>query len=138
VQLADARDLTIDEVLDLTLRTPAGELVALRNVVEARRAGRRPRFNGATSNAWSRSPRTSPDAAGAVARRSRPPWMRYPAGELRVPTGGNVRRAGNRAARVHPGLVLALALVFMVLACQYESLKDPLIVMVATPRRRLG
>jgi HAE1 family hydrophobic/amphiphilic exporter-1 len=35
-------------------------------------------------------------------------------------------------------LVLALSLVFMVLACQYESFRDPLIVMVATPTAAIG
>ena len=35
-------------------------------------------------------------------------------------------------------LVLALSLVFMVLACQYESLKDPLIVMLVTPTAAIG
>jgi HAE1 family hydrophobic/amphiphilic exporter-1 len=35
-------------------------------------------------------------------------------------------------------LVLALLLVFMVLACQYESFRDPLIVMVATPTAAIG
>ena len=34
--------------------------------------------------------------------------------------------------------MLALSLVFMVLACQYESLKDPLIVMLATPTAAIG
>jgi multidrug efflux pump subunit AcrB len=40
VQLADPRHLSIDEVLDRTLRTPGGELVALRNVVESQASPR--------------------------------------------------------------------------------------------------
>src|SRR5690606_38955691 len=35
VQMADAERLSIDEVLDLTLRSASGELVALRNLVSA-------------------------------------------------------------------------------------------------------
>jgi HAE1 family hydrophobic/amphiphilic exporter-1 len=35
-------------------------------------------------------------------------------------------------------LVLALVLVYMVLACQYESLRDPLIVMASVPLAAIG
>jgi HAE1 family hydrophobic/amphiphilic exporter-1 len=35
-------------------------------------------------------------------------------------------------------LVLALILVYMVMACQYESLRDPLIVMVSVPVAAVG
>src|SRR5690606_6467756 len=34
VQLADVRQVSLEEILDLTLTTPSGELVALRNLVD--------------------------------------------------------------------------------------------------------
>jgi HAE1 family hydrophobic/amphiphilic exporter-1 len=36
------------------------------------------------------------------------------------------------------GLILALILVYMVMACQYESLKDPLVVMFSVPMAIIG
>jgi HAE1 family hydrophobic/amphiphilic exporter-1 len=36
------------------------------------------------------------------------------------------------------GLALALLLVYMVMACQYESLKDPLVVMFSVPMALIG
>ena len=46
-----------------------------------------------------------------------------------ISPGRNRRAAGKSVV-----LVLALVLVYMVLACQYESLRDPLVVMFSVPR----
>ncbi len=44
------------------------------------------------------------------------------------------------ACGAHPraSMILALALVYMVLACQYESLRDPVIVMCSVPMAAIG
>src|SRR5690606_22521639 len=123
VQLADARSLSIEEVLDLTLRTPSGELVALRNVVE-NEPGRAPteiqrrdqqRLVTVTANAAGRPmgdvAADVMDALHAIPR----------------PSGYTFRLAGtyeeqqNAAREFALALALSLLLVFMVLACQYES-----------------
>jgi HAE1 family hydrophobic/amphiphilic exporter-1 len=140
VQVAEARNLTIDEVLDLTLRTPTGDLVALRNVVVSA-AGRSPtvierrdqqRLITVTANLGSRP-------QGEVARDIQEVLDAIPR-----PSGYTFRLAGTydeqQSATREMGLalVLALVLVFMVLACQYESLVDPLIVMLSAPMAAIG
>lgn len=140
VQVADARQLTLDEVLDMTLRTPAGDVVALRNVVMTA-AGRSPtvierrdqeRLITVTANLGTRP-------QGEVARDLQAVLDTIPR-----PSGYTFRLAGtyeeqqSATRELGLALVLALALVFMVLACQYESLVDPLIVMLSAPMAAIG
>jgi hydrophobic/amphiphilic exporter-1 (mainly G- bacteria), HAE1 family len=140
VQLADARQLTIDQVLDLTLRTPAGERVALRNVVESRpgraptQIQRRDQQRLVTVNA-----NIDGRPLGAVARdvSAALDGIPRPANYL-FQLAGTYEEQEAAFQEFTMALVLALLLVFMVLACQYESLKDPLIVMVATPTAAIG
>ncbi|HDR46984.1 MAG TPA: efflux RND transporter permease subunit, partial [Geoalkalibacter subterraneus] len=60
------------------------------------------------------------------------------------PTGYDLSLAGNFEEQQKAfnelivSLVLALMLVYMVLACQYESLRDPLVVMVSVPVAAVG
>ncbi|MGB5986242.1 MAG: efflux RND transporter permease subunit, partial [Desulfobacterales bacterium] len=60
------------------------------------------------------------------------------------PVGYDLMVAGNfeeqrKATReLVTSLVLALVLVYMVLACQYESLRDPLVVMLSVPLAAVG
>ena len=140
VQLADARRLTLDEVLDLTLRTPGGELVALRNVVQSRTGRapteiqRRDQQRLATVNA-NIAGRPLGDVAHDISEALN--GIPRPSGYLfRLAGTYEEQQAAFREFTM--ALVLALLLVFMVLACQYESFKDPLIVMVATPTAAIG
>ena len=140
VQLADARHLSIDQVLDLTLRTPAGELVALRNVVE-RNSGRAPaeiqrrdqqRLVTVNANIAGRPMgEVARDISAALDAIPRPANYHFQ-------LAGTYEEQEAAMWDFTLALVLALLLVFMVLACQYESLKDPLIVMVATPTAAIG
>jgi hydrophobic/amphiphilic exporter-1 (mainly G- bacteria), HAE1 family len=140
VQLADAQHLSIDQVLDLTVRTPNDELVALRNVVE-NQTGRAP------TEIQRRDQQRLVTVNANIAGRP----LGQVAGDISEalnaiprPSGYLFRLAGayeeqETAFREFTlALVLALSLVFMVLACQYESLKDPLIVMLATPTAAIG
>ncbi|HBP23714.1 MAG TPA: acriflavin resistance protein, partial [Planctomycetes bacterium] len=52
--------------------------------------------------------------------------------------GGNVKEQREAFQELSMSIVLALLLVYMVLACQYESLRDPLIVMVSVPLAAIG
>jgi HAE1 family hydrophobic/amphiphilic exporter-1 len=140
VQLAEARQLTIDQVLDLTLRTPGGELVALRNVVESK-PGRAPteiqrrdqqRLVTVNANIAERPlGEVAKDISAALDKIPRPANYLFQ-------LAGSYEEQEAAFQEFTMALVLALLLVFMVLACQYESLKDPLIVMVATPTAAIG
>ena len=140
VQLQDAEKRSIDEILDLTLSTASGEQVALRNVVTAE-PSRGPiiierkdqqRLVTVEANVAGRD-------LGSVAQE-----VQAMLAEIPRPTGYDLIVAGNfeeqqRAfGELVVSLVLALVLVYMVLACQYESLRDPLVVMMSVPVAAVG
>jgi len=140
VQLKDAEKRSIDEVLDLTLSTPGGDVVALRNLVDAE-VGRGPlmierrnqrRVITVSGNVADRALGT---VAGEVqARLDRVP---RPAGhDLAV--AGTIEEQEEAFEELLISFALALALVYMVLACQYESLRDPLVVMLSVPLAAIG
>jgi HAE1 family hydrophobic/amphiphilic exporter-1 len=140
VQFADAEHLPLDEILDLTLRTPSGQDVALRNVV-SNAPGRGPmvierrdqqRFIKVTANVAGRD--LGSVAADVEARLAEVP---RPVGyDFRI--AGSFEEQQDAFAELLVSLLLALLLVYMVLAAQYESLRDPLIVMLSVPVAAIG
>jgi HAE1 family hydrophobic/amphiphilic exporter-1 len=140
VQLEDAEKRSLDEILDLTLRIPNGDLVVLRNLVSAE-TGTGPvtidrkdqqRLINVTANVAGRD-------LGSVAADVQKRLDSIPR-----PTGYDLIIAGNfeeQQKAFHElliSLVLALLLVYMVLASQYESLRDPLVVMLSVPLAAVG
>ncbi len=140
VQLEDAERRSLDEILDLTLRTPDGELVVLRNLVDTE-SGRGPvtiqrkdqqRLVTVTANVAGRD--LGSVAADVQARLDRIP---RPIGyDLRI--AGNFEEQQKAFNELLLSLLLALALVYMVLASQYESFGDPLVVMLSVPLAAVG
>ncbi|BBD09509.1 efflux RND transporter permease subunit [Desulfovibrio ferrophilus] len=140
VKLADAEQRSMDEILDLTLTSASGEQVALRNVVSAT-ASRGPVL--ITRKDQQRQVTVQANVAGrdlgSVARDVQAIIDRIPR-----PVGYELRIAGNyeeqqKASReLAFSMLLALGLVYMVLACQYESLRDPLVVMLSVPFAAIG
>lgn len=140
VQLADAEKRSLDEILDLTLRTPGGELVALRNLVEST-SGEGPatierkdqqRLITVTANVADRD-------LGSVAAdiQQRLNQIPRPVGyDLLI--SGNFEEQQKAFDELLVSLLLALLLVYMVLASQYESLGDPLVVMLSVPLAAIG
>jgi HAE1 family hydrophobic/amphiphilic exporter-1 len=140
VKLKDAEKRSLDEILNLTLTTGTGEQVALRSVVTTE-SSRGPvlidrkdqqRLVNVTANVTGRD-------MGSVAAEVQERLARIPR-----PVGYDLRVAGNyeeQQKSFHElviSLLLALVLVYMVLACQYESLRDPLVVMVSVPVAATG
>ena len=140
VQLEDAEKRSMDEVLDLTLSTPRGDPVALRNLVTAQ-AGRGPLIIERRNQQ-----RVITITAGVAGRDlgSLAEEVQVGLDRLPRPAGHDLQVAGSieEQARSFRELVisfaLALALVYMVLACQYESLRDPLVVMLSVPTAAIG
>jgi HAE1 family hydrophobic/amphiphilic exporter-1 len=140
VQLADAEKRSLDEILDLTLTTASGEKVALRNLVQAE-GSRGPilidrkdqqRLATVTANIAGRD--LGSVAGDVQARLDRIP---RPVGyDLTV--AGNFEEQEKASRELAVSLLLALVLVYMVLACQYESLRDPLVVMFSVPLAVIG
>lgn len=140
VRLEDAERRSIDEVLDMTLSTPTGQPVALRNLVTAS-SGSGPLIIERTDQ--ERTVKITANVAGRaqgdVARD-----VQVKLDEIPRPMGHDLSVAGayeeqERSTReLLISFLLAIALVYMVLACQYESLRDPLIVMLAVPMAAVG
>jgi HAE1 family hydrophobic/amphiphilic exporter-1 len=140
VQLEDAEKRSLDEILDITLRTPEEGLVTLRNLVTTK-TGRGPvtiqrkdqqRIVTVTGNVAGRD---LGSVAADVQRRLED--IPRPVGyDLTI--GGNFEEQQKAFKEMVVALVLALVLVYMVLAAQYESFVDPLIVMLTVPLAAVG
>ncbi len=140
VQLEDAEKRSIDEILDLTLRSPDGDQVALRNLVDTA-PGRGPviverkdqqRMVSVTANVSGRD--LGSVAAEVDARLAQIP---RPIGYDLI-VAGNYEEQEKAFRELVLSLGLALVLVYMVLASQYESLRDPLVVMLSVPVAAVG
>ncbi|MGD8272699.1 MAG: efflux RND transporter permease subunit [Desulfobacterales bacterium] len=140
VQLKDAEKRSLDEILNLTLTTASGEKVALRNVVSYE-PSRGPilidrkdqqRIVTIRANVAGRD-------LGSVAAD-----VQNLLDQIPRPVGYDLTVAGNYEEQQKAfrelviSLLLALVLVYMVLACQYESLRDPLVVMFSVPLAAVG
>jgi len=140
VQLEDAESRSLDEILDLVLTTAGGNKVSLRNLVTVK-AGRGPALIERKDQQRIISVRAHYEGADLSSVADE---VRTALADLVIPEGFEIRVAGNieeqeRAAReLTLSLIVALVLVFMVLACQYESFRDPLIVMVSVPLASVG
>ncbi len=140
VQLADALQRDLDEILDLPLTTPDGERVVLRNLVQTE-TSRAPiqiqrkdqqRLVTVSANVANRDlGSVAEDVQAALNRISRP--MGY---DLFV--AGNYEEQLESFRELIVSLLLAIVLVYLVLASQYESLRDPLVVMVSVPLAAIG
>lgn len=140
VKLKDSEKRSLQEILDLTLTSADGEPVVLRNIVNVQeRTGPvgierkdQERVVLVNANVLGRD-------IGSIVADAREKLRSVP-----IPRGFTVGFAGDfeeqqKAFReLGLGLVLALILVYMVMACQYESLKDPVVVMFSVPMAIIG
>ena len=140
MQLENAERRSLQEVLDLVIRTPGGDLVALRNLVTTVR-GKGPvtverkdqqRIVTVSANVAGRDP-------GSIARdiQTQLDTIPRPIG-YEVAVAGKYEEQNKAFQELLLSLVLALMLVYMVLASQYESFIDPLIVMFSVPFAATG
>ncbi|MCA9690952.1 MAG: efflux RND transporter permease subunit, partial [Myxococcales bacterium] len=140
VQLADAERLPLSEILDLRLPNERGREITLRSVVRSdpglgpivieRKAQRR--LIKVTANVAGRDlGSVARDAQRALAELPRPPGY-----ELGV--AGAYEEQERAFDELSISLLLSLALVYMVLAAQYESLRAPLVVMLSVPVAGIG
>lgn len=140
VQMAGAEQMSLDEVLGLIIVTPDGEKVALRNLVTTE-----PDF-GPVEIERKDQQRVATVRANIVGRDvgSVAEEVQGLLDEIVRPDGYDLAVAGayeeqRQATReLLISLVLAIVLVYMVLACQYESFRNPLVVMFAVPMAAIG
>lgn len=140
VQLRDVENRTLDEILDLTLTTASGRQVAIRNLVSVH-SGRGPllidrkdqqRIITVSANVSGRDlGSVATDVADRLSEIPRPAGY-----DLVV--AGDFEEQQKAFRELIISLVLALILVYMVMACQYESLINPLVVMFSVPMAAIG
>jgi HAE1 family hydrophobic/amphiphilic exporter-1 len=140
VKLEDAEHLDLREILDLTLTNANGQPVVLRNVVDVRprigpvRIERKDqeRIVGVSANISGRD-------MGSILADIRGGLRSIPVPrDLSIVFGGDYEEQQKAFRELLLSLVLALVLVYMVMACLYESLRDPFVVMFSVPLAAIG
>ncbi len=140
VKLKDPEHLELREILDLTLTNVNGEPVVLRNVVDVRpRRGpvlvERKDQERIVSVSANISGRDMGSILADIRRGFRSiPVPRY----LSIVFGGDYEEQQKAFRELMLSLVLALILVYMVMACLYESLRSPFVVMFSVPLAAIG
>ncbi|HNT34017.1 MAG TPA: efflux RND transporter permease subunit, partial [bacterium] len=140
VQVKDALKMDLSEILDLTLSNSEGEPVVLRNVVtvEPRRGPVRiersdqERIVTVSANMSGRD-------MGSIIRDIRETLRSIPVPrDFSIVFGGEYEDQQEAFNELLVGFILAIILVYMVMACQYESLRDPFVVMFSVPFAAIG
>jgi len=140
VQIKDAEKLSLEEILDLTLTNSAGQPVMLRNVVNVRprkgpvRIERKDQERVVTVSANF----TGRDM-GSVIQDIRESLRTLPVPQdFTIVFAGDYEEQQKAFRELLFGIILALVLVYMVMASLYESLRDPFIVMFSIPLAAIG
>jgi hydrophobic/amphiphilic exporter-1 (mainly G- bacteria), HAE1 family len=140
VKLADAERRSMRDILDLTVPNADHQPVVLRNIVtEEEQRGpvlveRKDQERILTVNA-----NIAGRDMGAIISDARDALraIPVPAGFM-IGFGGEYEEQQKVFGELGIGFILALILVYMVMACLYESLRDPLVVMFAVPLAAIG
>ena len=140
VQIKDAEMMPLQEVLDLTLTNSAGQPIVLRNVVKIEPS------QSSTVIERVNQERMIDVSANLSGRNlsSVIKDIQAKLDQIPVPTGFSVEIVGDYKEQqksfkeLMVGFILALVLIYMVMASQYESLKDPFIVMFSVPLAIIG
>ncbi len=140
VQVKDADQMPIKELLDLSVSNSDGVPIVLRNVVSTQRGEsstviervNQERMIDVSANISGRNLST---VIGDIQNRL---------DEIPVPIGFSVEIVGDYKEQQESfrelfiGIILALVLIYMVMASQFESIRDPFIVMFSVPFALIG
>jgi HAE1 family hydrophobic/amphiphilic exporter-1 len=140
VKLKDAEHMDLRDVLDLTVTNAQGNPVVLRNLVrmESRtgpvRITRKNQERVVTVSA-----NISGRDMGAVIADTAQALRTVPvARDFSIAFAGDYEEQQKAFRELLLSIILALILVYMVMACQYESLRDPFVVMFSVPLAAIG
>lgn len=140
VKLKDADKMALDQILDLTITGTDGQQVALRNLITTRRSEGpllierkdQQRLVKITANIEGRDMGSvAQDVQALLDSTARPEGYTFR-------LVGNYEEQQRARGEMLLSLLLALLFVYMVLACQYESLINPLVVMASVPMATVG
>jgi HAE1 family hydrophobic/amphiphilic exporter-1 len=140
VKLKDAERMDLRDILDLTLTNADGQPVVLRNVVQVRprsgpvRIERKDQERIVTVSA-----NISGRDMGSILADIRENFRSIPVPrDFNILFGGDYEEQQKAFRELLLSFVLALVLVYMVMACLYESLRDPFVVMFSVPLAAIG
>ena len=140
VKVKDADLLSLDQILDLSMRNSKGELVVLRNLINYERVK-------GPVNIERKNQERVLTVGGNIQDRDLGSVVRDIQAKLEdipMPPGFTLLFSGDYEDQQESfrelmfAFSLALALVYMVMACQFESLRDPLVVMFSVPLAAIG
>ncbi|MDR1535000.1 MAG: efflux RND transporter permease subunit [Planctomycetota bacterium] len=141
VRLRDSEKMTIDELLGLSLANSDGRQVSLRNVIEVEDD------QGPTVIERKDQQRVSNirgSLSGERALGSVMDDLRREVRTIPLPSGFSLQFGTDYQDQQEMledlvfGVILSLVLVYMVMACQFESLRDPFVVMFSVPLAAIG
>jgi len=140
VKLRDAEKMSLSDILDLTLANSQGQPVVLKNVVSV---GPRSGPVLIERKDQERIVTVSADISGrgmsSVLSDIRELLRNVPLPrDFSIGFGGDYEEQQKSFRELTLSCVLALVLVYMVMACQYESLRDPFVVMFSVPLAAIG
>jgi len=140
VKLRDAEKMDLNDILDLTLANSEGQPVVLKNVVSV---GPRSGPVLIERKDQERIVTVSADISGismsSVLSDIRELLRNVPLPrDFTIGFGGDYEEQQKSFRELTLSCVLALVLVYMVMACQYESLRDPFVVMFSVPLAAIG
>lgn len=140
IQIKDADKLPLEELLDISLVNSRGQSIVLRNVVRVEKSQsstvierlNQERMIDISANHSGRN-------LSAVVKdiQSRLDKIPLPLG-YSVEIAGDYKQQQESFREMFMGLILAVILIYMVMASQFESIRDPLVVMFTVPFAFIG
>jgi HAE1 family hydrophobic/amphiphilic exporter-1 len=140
VKLKDAEQLSLSDILDLTLVNSENQPVVLKNVVKmAPQSGpvMIERIDQERVVTVSADPGERPMSAALADVQKLLNTIPVPR-DFSIALSGDYEEQQKSFRELLLSCILALILVYMVMACQYESLRDPFVVMFSVPLAAIG
>ena len=140
VRLRDAEQMDLRDILDLTITNSDGEPVVLRNVVNVgprkgpviiERKDQERLVNVSADISGRDMGSVLNELSGLLRNVPVPP-------DFSITFGGDYEEQQKSFRELLLSCILAVILVYMVMACQYESLRDPFVVMFSVPLAGIG
>jgi len=140
VKLREAEKMNLSDILDLTLSNSEGQPVVIKNVVSTGpRSGPVVIERKDQERIVTVSADISERDMGSILADIRQRLQSVPVPQdFTIGFGGDYEEQQKSFRELLLSCVLALVLVYMVMACQYESLRDPFVVMFSVPLAAIG
>ena len=140
VKLQNAEQTTVKDILDLILVNSEGDPVVLRNVVDVKPRSGPVRIDRKDQERLIRvSANISGRDMGSIVKDVQEELKTLPRPrDFSILLAGDYEEQQKAFRELLLSFVLAIILVYMVMACQFESLRDPFVVMFSVPMASIG